>query len=96
METFCTRFGVKKIQLLLEQSLLWNSKLAGVVNIKHMYEKLMRDQEIDPPDNPSFRITPESIDKEVKKKLLKMVDEFDKVSVTWSDMLPEYIEPFNE
>ena len=84
IETCCTRFGVKKIQLLLNQTVLWNSKVAGVVSLMSFYQEKMEEQVKDPPESEAMRITQALIDKEVTKSIDKMIDAFDKVSFTFT------------
>ncbi|KAK8099886.1 hypothetical protein PG999_010260 [Apiospora kogelbergensis] len=79
IETCSSRFGAKKIQLLVNQSMLWTSKTAGIVTSMNFMLQKKKDQEEenDPDLNPALKITKEQIDKEVLKDINKMVDKFD-------------------
>ncbi|KAK8022384.1 hypothetical protein PG993_013151 [Apiospora rasikravindrae] len=79
IETCSSRFGAKKIQLLVNQSMLWTSKTAGIVTSMNfmLQKKKEQEEENDPDLNPALKITKEQIDKEVLKDLNKLVDKFD-------------------
>ncbi|KAK8068738.1 hypothetical protein PG994_005354 [Apiospora phragmitis] len=79
IEICSARFGAKKIQLLVNQSMLWTSKTTGIVtSMNFMLQKEKEQEEENDPDlNPALKITQEQIDKEVLKDINKLVEKFD-------------------
>ncbi|KAI1130867.1 hypothetical protein F5Y10DRAFT_288584 [Nemania abortiva] len=76
IETCSSRFGAKKIQLLLNQSMLWTSKITGVIsNIEYLQDLKKEQEEENDPDIPP--ITQAGIDKSTLKGINKLVDDFD-------------------
>ncbi|KAM5352961.1 hypothetical protein ACJ41O_005683 [Fusarium nematophilum] len=80
IETCSSRFGAKKLQLLVNQSMLWTSKTAGIItSMNFMLDKKKEQEDENDPDlNPALKITMEDINKQVLKDINKLVDGFDK------------------
>ncbi|KAF0640555.1 hypothetical protein FPSE5266_10081 [Fusarium pseudograminearum] len=77
IECCCTRFGVKKIQLLMNQTLTWTSKVAGIVTSMNFLQKKMEKQKQNPPAKASMVITEDDIAEEMRTGVDELLTKFD-------------------
>ena len=66
----------------MNQTMMWNSKVTGIINNVHFLQKKMDQQKVKPPAKPSMHITQEDIDQQIAEDLDEILGKFDAVRLT--------------